>query len=158
MHQDSLNRWTLKFIEKEIEDEYRAHFGDSFERQVQVKHPLVRHHQLNVRSCENQGNVHRPRYRYSGVFIDLLVSAIIFAVVATIMFVTVQPPKTPFIIFCVIASVFLLIVVGLIGFPLLSRKSILPCVHRWAPRHILGMIFDVLLVFNLLGPGTKSQN
>ncbi|KAE9556006.1 hypothetical protein FO519_000752 [Halicephalobus sp. NKZ332] len=140
MHQDSLNRWTLKFIEKEIEEEYRAHFGDSCERQVQVKHPLVRHHQLNVRSCENQGNIHRPRYRYSGVFIDLLVSAIIFTVVATIMFITIQPPKTSFIIFCVFASIFLLIVVGLIGFPLLSRKSILPCVHKWAPRHILGCI------------------
>uniref|UniRef100_A0AC34PUL0 Guanylate cyclase domain-containing protein n=1 Tax=Panagrolaimus sp. JU765 TaxID=591449 RepID=A0AC34PUL0_9BILA len=136
MHQDSLNRWTLKFIEKDIEEEYRAHFGDSCERQVNAKSPLIRHHQLDVRDQ----HARRPRYRYSGVFIDLLVSAIIFTVVSATMFLNIHPASTPYVIFCIIASIFLLIVIGLIGFPLLSRKSILPCVHTWGPRHILGCI------------------
>uniref|UniRef100_A0AC34F731 Guanylate cyclase domain-containing protein n=1 Tax=Panagrolaimus sp. ES5 TaxID=591445 RepID=A0AC34F731_9BILA len=155
MHQDSLSRWTLRFLEKDIENEYRAHFGDSCEKNNLSKNPLVRHHQLEVRNCENQqGNIHRPRYRYSGVFIDILVSALIFGVVATIMFVAIQPARFAYIIFCIFGGLFLLTVLILIGFPLLSRKSILPCVHRWAPRHILGCFLIGLpvgvAVFNML--------
>lgn len=139
MHQDSLSRWTLKFIEKDIENEYRAHFGDSCDRNNLSKNPIIRHHQLDVRNCENQQQIHRPRYRYSGVFIDILVSALIFGTVAAIMFFAIQPPRPSYIIFCAVGGLFLLSVLMLVGVPLLSRKSILPCVHRWAPRHILGM-------------------
>jgi adenylate cyclase 9 len=155
MHQDSLSRWTLRFLEKDIENEYRAHFGDSCDKNNLSKNPLVRHHQLDVRNCENQQSlIHRPRYRYSGVFIDILVSALIFGVVATIMFVAIQPPRFSYIIFCIFGGLFLLTVLILIGFPLLSRKSILPCVHRWAPRHILGCFLIGLpvgvAVFNMV--------
>lgn len=46
MHQDSLNRWTLNFNQKDIEDEYRAHFAESSDRQSYPKSGLAKHHQV----------------------------------------------------------------------------------------------------------------
>lgn len=49
MHQDSLNPWTLNFNQKNIEDEYRAHFANSTEKQVTYTKPkseFVKRHQV----------------------------------------------------------------------------------------------------------------
>lgn len=89
---------------------------------------------------ENKKN--HPRYRYSGLFIDIFVSALIFCVVSLVMFFGLENRKHHiiFILYCALATTFLLAVIVLIGFPLLSRKTILSCVNLWAPRHILGTI------------------
>lgn len=47
MHQDSLNRWTLKFNEKVIEQEYRAHFAESSQHYSNPKSGLAKHHQVS---------------------------------------------------------------------------------------------------------------
>uniref|UniRef100_A0A7E4V052 adenylate cyclase n=1 Tax=Panagrellus redivivus TaxID=6233 RepID=A0A7E4V052_PANRE len=139
MHQDSLNPWTLNFIEPEIEDEYRAHFGDSYEKQdAQDESLIARHTQLALQT--NRAIARRPRYRYSGVFIDMVVSGLIFIVLATVMCVALFPPNVYYIIYVATCTLFLIIVLLLIGLPLLIRKTILPCVHAWAPRHILGCV------------------
>lgn len=33
MHNDSLNKWTLRFNEADVEAQYRAHFAESADRQ-----------------------------------------------------------------------------------------------------------------------------
>lgn len=156
MHQDSLNRWTLNFNQREIENEYRAHFaaGDSSER-----HPAVRtttpgiekHRQLSTQlqrvttpaPAANHAAIKRqkrsPRYRYSGVFIDIFVSAFIFIVCALLFLL--QPGlnlPVPFLIYIFVATLFIAAIIVLVGLPLLSRRPILPWFHQWGPRHILG--------------------
>ncbi|VDP03023.1 unnamed protein product [Heligmosomoides polygyrus] len=64
-HHDSLNRWTLKFNEKVVEDEYRAHFADSADRHVPSKTPVGLHQDFSRRDQIDQST----QYRYSGVFI-----------------------------------------------------------------------------------------
>ncbi|PIO54670.1 hypothetical protein TELCIR_23960, partial [Teladorsagia circumcincta] len=64
-HHDSLNRWTLKFNEKIVEDEYRAHFADSGDRHVPYKTPVALHQDVARREQIDQST----QYRYSGVFI-----------------------------------------------------------------------------------------
>src|SRR4051812_4003746 len=47
MHPGSLNRWTLHFNQKDIEDEYRAHFAESTDRHSTTpKSGLAKHHQV----------------------------------------------------------------------------------------------------------------
>lgn len=103
-----------------------------------------------------ENRAHHPRYRYSGLFIDISVSTLIFCVVALVMFFGLESrkPHFIFIIYCAFATTFLLAVIALIGFPLLSRKTILPCVNLWAPRHILGILnrnnYKMRISFKLL--------
>lgn len=82
----------------------------------------------------------RPRYRYSGVFIDILVAAVIFLVVAVFTLLSITPPSTAYILYCIVAAAFVVATVFLIGVPMLSRRAILPCVNHWAPRHIIGTL------------------
>lgn len=46
MHQESLNRWTLNFNQKDIEFEYRAHFAESSNRQHFPKSGITKHYQV----------------------------------------------------------------------------------------------------------------
>ncbi|CAJ0597816.1 unnamed protein product [Cylicocyclus nassatus] len=139
-HHDSLNRWTLKFNEKVVEDEYRAHFADSADRQSTTKTPVGLHQDFNRR----QQYDHTTQYRYSGVFIDILVAAILLIVVSVAVFMS--PTRVPlsFIVYFCLALTIVITALALIGFPLLSRKSILPCVNLWQPRHIIGAVLIAL--------------
>ena len=146
----SLNRWTLNFNQRDIENEYRAHFaaGDSSERHSTARKPtsgIEKHRQvgnvLNLIFLNFQlstqlqrvgGGAHsnvarqltggstagstsrrhyqqrRPRYRYSGVFIDIFVSAFIF-LVSTLLFLL-QPGITltvPFLVYISVAALFI---------------------------------------------------
>lgn len=90
-HQDSLNRWTLKFNENDIEQEYRQHFvesgHDSHNPTVVVMKPGVANHEklkkgsptpksldagedtIGARSAADsmeQQLLKQSRYRYSG--------------------------------------------------------------------------------------------
>ncbi|KAL3097460.1 hypothetical protein niasHS_003908 [Heterodera schachtii] len=171
LHQKSLNRWTLNFNQKDIENEYRAHFaaGDSSERHSAIRstaNGLKKHKQLSAQlersrggsirpvllasaaaDSKQQQRSRRPRYRYSGVFIDIFVSALLF-IICSLLFL-VQPNiavSLPFVLYIATASVFLTAVVVLIGLPLLSRRPLLPCLHQWAPRHIVGAFLIALPV------------
>lgn len=46
MHQESLNRWTLNFNQKDIELEYRAHFAESSDREHFSKSGIAKHYQV----------------------------------------------------------------------------------------------------------------
>lgn len=49
MHPNSLNPWTLNFNQKNIEEEYRAHFAESTEKHVPYAKPkseFVKRHQV----------------------------------------------------------------------------------------------------------------
>uniref|UniRef100_A0A915NKL3 Uncharacterized protein n=1 Tax=Meloidogyne floridensis TaxID=298350 RepID=A0A915NKL3_9BILA len=90
---------------------------------------------------------HRPRYRYSGVFIDIFVSAFSFVVCAILFLV--QPGielSPPFLVYISVAAIFLTAVIILVGLPLLSRRPILPWLHQWGPRHVLGALLIALPV------------
>uniref|UniRef100_A0A914DFV2 adenylate cyclase n=1 Tax=Acrobeloides nanus TaxID=290746 RepID=A0A914DFV2_9BILA len=138
-HQDSLNPWTLKFNEKQLEDEYRAHFADSSERHTVPKTALAKHLQLQKPRSKEELHGKRPRYRYSGVFIDILVSAIFFIIPAIIALLTLSI-NTIYIIYVAAASTFVIAVFVIVGIPLLSRKSLVPSMNKWVCRHIFGLL------------------
>lgn len=125
-------------------------------------HSVVSRHQSgisNAASKRHQQRRRRPQYRYSGVFIDLFVSAFIF-VVCTLLFL-VQPNfplSLPFLIYITTATLFLIGVIVLVGLPLLSRRPILPWLHQWGPRHILGNLnlFGCINYFCLMIRGSAN--
>ncbi|KAK5967650.1 Adenylate cyclase type 9, partial [Trichostrongylus colubriformis] len=132
-HHDSLNRWTLKFNEKIVEDEYRAHFADSGDRHVPYKTPVALHQDVARREQIDQST----QYRYSGVFIDILVAALLLVVVSIAVFMSSSAIPMSFIVYFCLALTIVIAAIGLIGVPLLSRKALLPCVNLWQPRHII---------------------
>ncbi|KAE9417941.1 hypothetical protein Angca_007328 [Angiostrongylus cantonensis] len=139
-HHDNLNRWTLKFNEKIVEDEYRAHFADSADRNVSHKTPVGLHQDFHRRDHSEQSS----QYRYSGVFIDILVAAILLLVSSIAVFTSPSTIPLSFIIYFCFALTTVITAISLIGFPLLSRKTILPCVNLWKPRHIIGAVLIAL--------------
>ncbi|EYB95514.1 hypothetical protein Y032_0159g3308 [Ancylostoma ceylanicum] len=139
-HHDSLNRWTLKFNEKIVEDEYRAHFADSADRHVPHKTPVGLHQDFSRRDQID----HTTQYRYSGVFIDILVAAILLIVVSAAVFMSPSAIPLSFVVYFCLALTTVIAAIALIGVPLLSRKSILPCVNLWQPRHIIGAVLIAL--------------
>ncbi|CAK5079689.1 unnamed protein product [Meloidogyne enterolobii] len=188
MHQESLNRWTLNFNQRDIEAEYRAHFaaGDSSEKHSSARNAatgIEKHRQLSTQlqnigggghsvtaalsqqpRQNNKNNInnktkpqqqlliniphrHRPRYRYSGVFIDIFVSAFSFVVCAILFLVQPGIELSPhFLVYISVAAIFLTAVIILVGLPLLSRRPILPWLHQWGPRHVLGALLIALPV------------
>ncbi|KAI6195414.1 hypothetical protein M3Y96_01228800 [Aphelenchoides besseyi] len=176
MHQDSLNRWTLRFNEPEIENEYRAHFAESTEHHHHPlpRNPIAKHHQLKklssnplhtpsysqrraaadsddeeagARSADSmeQQLLRHPRYRYSGVFIDILVAVLFFGVIAGISFANMPQLSVGFLVLAGLASVFLACFVVMIGLPLLlSRKPLSVWLNRWWPRHFFGLLLIIL--------------
>ncbi|KAF7633992.1 hypothetical protein Mgra_00006620 [Meloidogyne graminicola] len=187
MHQESLNRWTLNFNQRDIENEYRAHFaaGDSSDKYSTTRNVtagIEKHRQLSTQLQNLGGGVHsvtatlsqqpsnihpkntnnknttknsliisprhhRPRYRYSGVFIDIFVSAFAFVVCAILFLVQPGIELSPsFLIYISMAAIFLTAVIILVGLPLLNRRPILPWLHQWGPRHVLGALLIALPV------------
>lgn len=68
-HHESLNKWTLRFNEKDVEEEYRAHFtGDSAENKT-AQHNVIALHQETQRPPKSNS-----QYRYSGVFIGKILA------------------------------------------------------------------------------------
>ncbi|KAK0416611.1 hypothetical protein QR680_012590 [Steinernema hermaphroditum] len=145
LHKDSLNRWTLQFTERIVEDEYRAHFAESMHSHSQAATTSLksRHLKTEMQSAselELSEFVQRPRLRYSGVFIDILVAAITFIVVSIFMFVSIPSASIEYVIFTAAAGAILFVAVVLIGVPMLTRRSVLPCMNTWLPRHVLGCL------------------
>ncbi|KAK6046859.1 hypothetical protein COOONC_15635 [Cooperia oncophora] len=110
-HHDSLNRWTLKFNEKIVEDEYRAHFADSGDRHVPNKTPVALHQDVALRERIDQ----TTHYRYSGVFIDILVAALLLVVVSIAVFMSSSPIPLSFIVYFCLALTIVIAAIGLIG-------------------------------------------
>ncbi|CAJ0941909.1 unnamed protein product, partial [Mesorhabditis belari] len=134
VHQDSLNRWTLRFNEKEIEEEYRAHFAESTDRFGGAHSAIAHHKNLTEYTPESSP------YRYSGVFIDMITAGGLCLVAAIAVMLSISPIPIRFIIYTAIALTIVMTAIGMIGVPLLTRKSFLPCVNLWLPRHIIGLI------------------
>ncbi|KAJ1367192.1 hypothetical protein KIN20_028054 [Parelaphostrongylus tenuis] len=139
-HHENLNRWTLKFNEKIVEDEYRAHFADSADRNSSHKTPVGLHQDFHRRNHSEQST----QYRYSGVFIDILVAAALLIVSSVAVFMSPSTVPFAFIIYFCFALATVTAAIGLIGFPLLSRRTILPCVNLWKPRHVIGAVLIAL--------------
>lgn len=130
MHRKSLNRCTLNFNQKDIELEYRTHFAESSSSDRQ-----------NFSKLE-ENKTYNCHFRYSGLFIDIFVSALIFFIVSLVMFFGLEnhKPNIFFIFYFPFATIFLLIIIFLICFPYLNQK-ILSCINLWASYHILGNYF-----------------
>ncbi|CAJ0578607.1 unnamed protein product, partial [Mesorhabditis spiculigera] len=140
VHQDSLNPWTLRFNEKEIEDEYRAHFAESTDR-FGGAHSAIAHH----KNLSEYSPTSSP-YRYSGVFIDMITAGGLCLVSAIVVLLSLHTFPIQFLIYIAFALTIVFAAIGLIGIPLLSRKSLLPCVNLWLPRHIIGLFLIALPV------------
>uniref|UniRef100_A0A1I7XSA6 adenylate cyclase n=1 Tax=Heterorhabditis bacteriophora TaxID=37862 RepID=A0A1I7XSA6_HETBA len=110
-HHDSLNKWTLKFIEK-VRDE------NSADRHASQQTPLGRHHAKTDIIIEDiprrEDNDDSSQYRYSGVFIDILVAALILVVVSAILFMSLSPLPFIFLLYFCIALTTVVAAVGLI--------------------------------------------
>lgn len=156
-HHDSLNPWTLNFNEKDVEHEYRAHFADSAEKYAAQKTPVGRHQDIRVEDQSQTGGPGGSKYRYSGVFIDILVAAMIFIISSltrfffiiytnsfslyNFSFLAISPPTDTFLFYFISALVLVLGAIFLIGVPLLSRRSFIPWVNLWTGRHITGRYY-----------------
>ncbi|CAD6192956.1 unnamed protein product [Caenorhabditis auriculariae] len=134
-HHDSLNPWTLRFNEKDVEQEYRAHFGDSAERFAVQKTPVGRHQEMAVEEKDVKN-----KYRHNGSGFHLRFWR------RSSLFLAVRPLPTSLIIFFPLATVLLVLTIILIGLPLLSRKTLMPCVNQWQPRHLIGAFLIMLPV------------
>ncbi|KAI1721567.1 adenylate and guanylate cyclase catalytic domain-containing protein [Ditylenchus destructor] len=147
MHPGSLNRWTLHFNQKDIEEEYRAHFAESTDRHTFPKTGIAKHHQLEKGRMQLEAAKNNPRYRYSGVFVDIIVSAVVFCITSGVMFAGLNREPSPFfIVYFATALMIMLAVICLVGIPLLSRRTIMPSskINLWWPRHILGCLLIAL--------------
>ncbi|CAD5210753.1 unnamed protein product [Bursaphelenchus xylophilus] len=175
MHQDSLNRWTLTFNEADIEDEYRKHFAESGDHNSQAvaqrafKNPIAKHQQLKkkrnlddedeetgIRSTADsmeQQLLKHPRYRYSGVFIDILVAIGFWSIVVGIAFATLRQLTIPFLAFVACSALFFLAFIIIVALPLITRKKISVWLNRWGPRHFFGLLMILMplgaAVFNM---------
>uniref|UniRef100_A0A1I7T2H9 adenylate cyclase n=1 Tax=Caenorhabditis tropicalis TaxID=1561998 RepID=A0A1I7T2H9_9PELO len=149
-HHDSLNRWTLRFNEKDVEQEYRAHFVDSAERYTSAKKGHVERHQdLMEQGGDKDGIAGSAvnKYRYSGVFIDIIVATLIFVIAGVVALMSVRPFPLSLLAYFPFAAAILVLTIILIGLPLLSRKKSIQCANQWMPRHLIGL----LLIFLPIG-------
>uniref|UniRef100_A0A0N4ZNA6 adenylate cyclase n=1 Tax=Parastrongyloides trichosuri TaxID=131310 RepID=A0A0N4ZNA6_PARTI len=135
-HEDSLNRWTLTFKDKDIEKEYRTHFGDGIYKQNNNNNEEYEDDILPVGSRKK---IKSRKLSYNGVLVDLAVCGIIYFVVLLILLVTLDSYNIPFIIYSIFGSILLIITISLLSMPVLSKKAILPIIHQWIPRHIIGL-------------------
>ncbi|EFO17224.2 hypothetical protein LOAG_11276 [Loa loa] len=137
MHNDWLNRWTLRFNEVNIEERYRAHFSESVDRQWP--------------SCDGTGPCKNTsqtdnldlHYRYSGVFIDVLVAGMLLVICAAAILVS-GMLNAIFIIYFTVSLFATALIVIVIGIPLLRRQTIFPFINPWTPRHVTGMVLILL--------------
>ncbi|CAB3403497.1 unnamed protein product [Caenorhabditis bovis] len=145
-HHDSLNKWTLRFNEKCVEDEYRAHFVDSAERHVGKKTHVERHQELVEEKDNEAADSTVNKYRYSGVFIDIIVAGALFLIADSVAFMAIRPVALSLIAYSPIAITIIIVTIIVIGLPQLRRQSGMPCVNQWMPRHLIGLVLILLPV------------
>lgn len=147
-HHDSLNKWTLRFNEKDVEQEYRAHFVDSAERYTSVKKGHVERHQDLMEQGDKDGISGSAvnKYRYSGVFIDIIVATLIFVIAGVVALMSVRPLPISLFAYFPFAAAILVLTIVLIGLPLLARKTSIQCANQWMPRHLIGLLLIFLPV------------
>lgn len=76
---------------------------------------------------------------FSGVFIDILVAVMFFAVVAGIGFAIMPNWNVPYAAFVAASAVFLVCFLVAIGLPLLTRRRVsIRRANSWWPRHFFG--------------------
>ncbi|UMM23449.1 hypothetical protein L5515_004164 [Caenorhabditis briggsae] len=140
-HNDSLNKWTLRFNEKDVEQEYRAHFVESAERYTSSKKGhLERHQDLMEQGKDGVAGSAVNKYRYSGVFIDIIVATLIFVFASVVAIMAVRPLPLSLLAYVPFASAILILTIILIGLPLLARKKSITCTNQWMPRHLIGLL------------------
>ncbi|MCP9258296.1 Adenylate cyclase type 9 [Dirofilaria immitis] len=132
MRNDWLNRWTLRFNEVSIEERYRAHFAES-----------VDHQWPNCGDVGKCKNTSQTNYRYSSVFIDVLVAGMLLVICAAAILVS-GMLNTIFIIYFTISLIVTVLIIVLIGIPLLKHQTIFPFVNLWTSRHVTGMVLILL--------------
>jgi hypothetical protein len=82
-----------------------------------------------------------PRYRYSGVFIDIIVALVFFGVIASVGFAIMPNWNLYYAAFVAAASVFLVCFLMAIGLPLLTRRKVsIRRANSWGPRHFFGRV------------------
>ncbi|VDK48579.1 unnamed protein product [Gongylonema pulchrum] len=83
------------------------------------------------------------QYRYSGVFIDMLVAGTLLVICALVVFIS-QMLNFIFIVYFAISFGAVTFIIVAIGIPLLRRRTMFPFVNLWAPRHAIGMVLILL--------------
>uniref|UniRef100_A0A9J2PZX3 adenylate cyclase n=1 Tax=Ascaris lumbricoides TaxID=6252 RepID=A0A9J2PZX3_ASCLU len=141
MHNDSLNKWTLRFNEADVEAQYRAHFAESADRQWSGRETVPTTKTAEKYEIEESST----QYRYSGVFIDMLVAGLLLILCSTIVFLSTLYSFF-FIFYFIFASIIIFLTIAFIGVPLLKRRTFFPCSNLWAPRHSIGMVMILLPV------------
>ncbi|VDM41187.1 unnamed protein product [Toxocara canis] len=141
MHNDSLNKWTLRFNEADVEARYRAHFAESADRQWSARETVPATKAVDKYDNDESST----QYRYSGVFIDMLVAGILMLLCSTVVFLSRLYPLF-FIFYFAIASIAVFLTIAFVGVPLLRRRTFFPCSNLWAPRHFIGMVMILLPV------------
>uniref|UniRef100_A0A0K0F5Q4 adenylate cyclase n=1 Tax=Strongyloides venezuelensis TaxID=75913 RepID=A0A0K0F5Q4_STRVS len=139
-HGDSLNKWTLTFKDKSIEKEYRAHFSEGIYKEEDES----KIEGNNNVTGGNKKKVKTKKLSYNGILVDLSVCAIIYFIVLLILLITIDNYNIGFIIYSIVASIFLVLGIILFCSPVISDKIILPSIHKWIPRHILGLTLIAL--------------
>uniref|UniRef100_A0A0N5AKW5 adenylate cyclase n=1 Tax=Syphacia muris TaxID=451379 RepID=A0A0N5AKW5_9BILA len=142
---DALNKWTLRFKEAAMEQKYRAHFAESFDKQISTATGQP-DRKNEVRSGQ--------RYRYSGVFIDIIVAALLVVVCLVVLLMTIISHKKlvfgknyskylyAFYVYLPFSLLIPILAIILVGVPILKRHSIFPWTNWWLTRHIVARSFS----------------
>ncbi|VDD91807.1 unnamed protein product [Enterobius vermicularis] len=128
-HSNALNKWTLRFKESAMEQKYRAHFAESFDKQ---------HSSATTQPERRNDPGMVQRYRYSGVFLDMVVAALLVIVCLVVLFIYLLYIYVP------LAIIVPLFAIVFIGIPILKGHSTFPWAHQWLTRHTLGMTLIIL--------------
>ncbi|VDO55447.1 unnamed protein product [Onchocerca flexuosa] len=160
MRNDWLNRWTLRFNDENIEERYKAHFAESVDRECRnsddvgkcknisntaAKHSRILNEQSKYfvqdsfcsRNMTSRIDNTNLQYRYSGVFIDVLVAGMLLIICATTILVS-GMTNTIFIIYFTISLIAVVLIILIIGTSLLRHQAIFPFINLWTPRHVFG--------------------
>ncbi|MFH4976993.1 hypothetical protein AB6A40_003702 [Gnathostoma spinigerum] len=141
-HNDSLNRWTLRFNEESVEKEYRRHFAESVDKQRSSSRERESRWKPDATSSKTEQQS-TPQYQYSGVFVDIVVSGLLLLVCLAV-FVLSNIFGVFFFVYFAVSLCLLFVIIFFIGIPLLKKRTLIPCLSLWSPRHILGMMLMLL--------------
>uniref|UniRef100_A0A914VMG8 adenylate cyclase n=1 Tax=Plectus sambesii TaxID=2011161 RepID=A0A914VMG8_9BILA len=136
IHRSSLNPWTLRFKEGDVEEEYRAHFALAADRNA--------NRSGTNGSTSSEAEESASQYRYSGVFIDILVAGVVVLIVSVLALIVFGTRNIAWLLFLPVSLVLVVLSIALVGVPLLRRRTLLPCVNLWVPRHIIGLVLIAL--------------
>lgn len=140
-HNDSLNKWTLRFNDAEVESQYRQHFAESIDKPWTGRDAIGRRKITDVSELDDSTT--QTQYRYSGVFIDILVSGALLLICSLVVLISGVRPL-PLLIYFPLSLFAVVLILTFIGIPLLRRRNFLPFVNLWAPRHFIGMVLILL--------------